>query len=281
MSDIKIDNPQRLLALAEQMDGFKKAFEYFIENLRIAVKTTMDHLTKLKIVMKDKIREVNAEISALQAELSAALSDKETAGEAFAIQAQIMQAKRQRSRYKKHLKKIEKLLDKIDYRYKREVKPLEQKILEITSRYPKGIEGLIQMEALMKQYLTFSSSVVKTSLKGDYGGFKFSNQSNFSDSFSSCTYSKDGNGGIISINYGRLKGLGGLTDQMLTNAELGAQKKNAKYVQFEIGSKDKMLCEKSGYSVFSKNGRTYANKDLHSEIDLKGGLFKRNKEYKL
>lgn len=281
MSNIKIDNPQRLLALAEQMDGFKKAFESFIENLRVAVKTTMDHLTKLKIVMKDKVREVNAEISALQAELSAAISDKETIGEAFAIQAQIRRAKARRSRYKKLLEKIEKLQDKIDYKYKRDVKPLEQEILNITSGYPKGIEGLMQMEALMKQYLIFSSSVVKTSLKGDYGDFKFSDKNEANHSFSSCLYSKDSFGNITLINYGRLKSLGRLTDQIIAKAELSAQKKNAKEIQFEIGLNDKELCRRSGYNLLTKNGKIYANKDLHSDIDLKGGLFKRNKEYKL
>ena len=49
MSNIRIDNPQRLLALAEQMNGFQNAFGKFIENMRNAVKTTMDQLKITRI----------------------------------------------------------------------------------------------------------------------------------------------------------------------------------------------------------------------------------------
>jgi hypothetical protein len=70
MSNIRIDNPQRLLALAEQMNGFQNAFGNFIENMRNAVKTTMDQLTRLRITMQNKIDEVEKEISSLYNERS-------------------------------------------------------------------------------------------------------------------------------------------------------------------------------------------------------------------
>ena len=106
MSNIRIDNPQRLLALAEQMYGFQNAFGKFIENMRNAVKTTMDQLTRLKITMQNKINEVDNEISALYNERSSYSwpEDKEAIWD---IDDQIKSAKAQRSQYIEQKKKIE------------------------------------------------------------------------------------------------------------------------------------------------------------------------------
>ena len=83
------------------------------------------------------------------------------------------------------------------------------------------------------------------------------------------------------IRYGRLKNLEGLTDQILVNLESEAQQKDTKLIEFEIGDRDEELCSRAGYNIFEKNGNKYAAKDLHNEIDLKGGLFKSNQEYEL
>lgn len=280
MSNIRIDNPQRLLALAEQMNGFQNAFGKFIENMRNAVKTTMDQLTRLRITMQNKIDEVEKEISMLYSERSSYSwpEDKEIIWD---IDSQIKSAKAQKSQYIDQKKKIDKAFKDIDYQYKHNVKQKEENLSKAISHYPKGIEGLTMMESLMKRYLTFSSELVKTNIDGNYGGFKPKNQSEQSQNFENYKefINKNNSSYTDKIAYGRLKN-GNLTDQILANAELEAQQKNTKFIEFEIGDNDKELCTKAGYEIYEKNGNKYAVKDLHSEIDLKGGLFKGGAIYK-
>lgn len=274
MSNIRIDNPQRLLALAEQMNGFQNAFGKFIENMRNAVKTTMDQLTRLKITMQNKINEVDNEISALYNERSSYSwpVDKEAIWD---IDDQIKSAKAQRSIYIEQKKKIDKAYKDIDYQYKHNVKAKEESLSKAIFHYPKGIEALNLMESLMKKYLTFSSELVKTNNDGNYGGFKPKTESEQLENFENYRefINKNNSSYTDKIAYGRLKN-GNLTDQILANAELEAQQKNTKFVEFEIGDNDTELCKRAGYELFNKNGKQYAIKDLHSEIDLKGGLFK-------
>ncbi len=280
MSNIRIDNPQRLLALAEQMNGFQNAFGKFIENMRNAVKTTMDQLTRLRITMQNKIDEVEKVISMLYNERSSYSwpEDKEIIWD---IDSQIKSAKAQKSQYIDQKKKIDKAFKDIDYQYKHNVKQKEENLSKAISHYPKGIEGLTMMESLMKRYLTFSSELVKTNIDGNYGGFKPKNQSEQSQNFDNYKefINKNDSSYTEKIAYGRLKN-GSLTDQILANAELEAQKKNTKFIEFEIGDNDKELCTRAGYKIYEKYGNKYAVKDLHSEIDLKGGLFKGGAIYK-
>ncbi len=280
MSNIRIDNPQRLLALAEQMNGFQNAFEKFIENMRNAVKTTMDQLTRLKITMQNKIDEVEKEISSLYNKKSS-YSWPEDKQIIWDIDSQIKAAKALKSQYIDQKKKIDKAYKDIDYQYKHNVKQKEENLTKAISYYPKGIEALNIMESLMKKYLTFSSELVKTSNDGNYGGFKPNNEKEQLQKFENYKEftSKNNSSFTDKIAYGRLKN-GNLTDQILANAELEAQQKSTKFIEFEIGDNDKDLCTKAGYEIYVKNGNKYAVKDLHNEIDLKGGLFKGGAIYK-
>lgn len=280
MSNIHIDNPQRLLALAEQMNGFQNAFEKFIENMQNAVRTTMDQLTRLKITMQNKIEHIDNEISALYYERGS-YSWPEEKEAIWSIDAQIKSAQAQKSQYVEHKKKIDKAYKDIDYQYKQNAKPREENLSKAITLYPKGLDALKLMENLMKKYLTFSSELVKTYYDGNYDGFKPINPSELYQKF-------ENNNEFITINYsaftnkiayGRLKN-GNLTDQILANAELDAQQKKTKFIEFEIEENDKELCSRAGYEIYENKTKIYAVKDLHSEIDLKGGLFKGGAIYK-
>jgi len=137
------------------------------------------------------------------------------------------------------------------------------------------------MESMMIKYLTFSSELVKTNNDGNYGGFKPADVKEESQNFENYRefINPKNSRYIDKIAYGRLKN-GSLTDQVLANAELDAQQKNTKYLEFEIGDNDRELCRRAGYELRKKNGKQYAVKDLHNEIDLEGGLFKGGALYK-
>lgn len=51
MSNIRKDNPQLFLAVAEQINGFQNAFGKFIENMRNALKTIVLFKCKLFVQM--------------------------------------------------------------------------------------------------------------------------------------------------------------------------------------------------------------------------------------
>lgn len=307
MSNIRIDNPKRLLALAEQMNGFQYAFEKFIENMRNAVKTTMDQLTRMKIAMQNKIDAIQNDINDLYNNRSS-YSWPEDREIILDIDADIKSLKAQKQHYIEQKKKIDQAYKNIDYQYKRNgVKDREEKLTQYLQRYPKAIDGLFEMESIMMHYLKYSSDIVKTSITGnEYGGFVPNSNSIQSQNFKLYEeeVNKDNREFLDRITYGRLKSYEPLTDQILSNAEFEAQKKKAKILEFEIGDKDIELCQKAGYIVFEEtvnglipynpnksfrqtfndvflnNPKLIAKKDMHNEIDLTGGLFKGGAIYK-
>lgn len=299
MSNIKIDNPQYLLALGEQMQHFQDLFGDFIENLRNAVKTTMDNLTRLTHIMEEKVKDVETEISSLYSSLSCCYDD-EDGGYRDSIYQQIEQLENLKYRYQLHIEKIDKSKKNIDYQYRIQLKPNEEKLINYINKFPTAINALEEMHQLMKQYLSFSSLLVRTKLTGDHGGFSQNNdggynQNNNGNRFSPVTSMTDtndfeeyeevinaGNSRYLDkIRFGRLKSLNILTDMDLSNAELLAQQKSAKTIEFKIGDSDYELCMNSGYRISTNNnGEIIASKDLYSEIDLEGGLLKGGYFYK-
>lgn len=304
MSNIRIDNPKRLLALAEQMNGFQNAFEKFIENIRNAVKTTMDQLMRMKISLQGQIDSIQNEITTLYADRSN-YSWPEDREAIIDIDIEIKVLKEQKFAYIKQKERIDQLYKNINYQYTQSngVRDYEKRLLKYLQGYPKGIDALFAMENIMNQYLQYSSDVVKSSIKGtEYGKFVPNKECIQSSNFSLYEeiQSKESSEYLNRIKYGRQKNYKPLTDQILSNAEFEAQKKKAKLLEFEIGDKDIELCQKSGYKVFEKtptglkpytpNKGIYnalvsfpkyvAIKDLYNEIDLTGGFFKGGALYK-
>lgn len=282
MSNIQIDNPLRIIALAEQMQGYNKAFSMFIENLQNAVKTTMDQLIRLQILVNNKIDEIKAEISDLYNQKSY-LSWPDDKEEIWSIDSQIKSLKQDLNVKYEKLKQIENSIKNIDYQYKAQVKKYEEKVSNYLRFYPNAVEALFQIERIMKQYLTFQSNIISTKIEGDYAENHFEKMQVSDSNFKSVNRVPNSTNSeyIDLISYGRLSNYDSLSDQIIANAELDAQQNNCKILQFEVGSNDIMLCESVGYKIFEENGNTYARKDMHNEINLNGGLLESSKSYKM
>lgn len=304
MSNIRIDTPKRLLALAEQMNGFQNAFEKFIENIRKAVKTTMDQLKRMEISLQEQIKSVENEIDALYADRFN-YSWPEDRESIIGIDIEIKALKEKKFAYIKQKERIDQAYENINYQYTQScgVRDYEKKLLNYLKGYPKGIDALFAMETIMSQYLQYSSDIVKSSITGEeYGEFIPNKDCIQSTNFSLYEeiQSKESSEYLQVIRYGRQKNYEPLTDQILSNAEFDAQNKKAKKLEFEIGDKDIELCQKSGYKIFEKTStglkpytpnkgmynalvsspKYVAIKDLYNEIDLTGGFFKGGAIYK-
>ncbi|MCY1660921.1 hypothetical protein [Chryseobacterium sp. SL1] len=287
MSDIIIDNPEYLFALAEQMNGFENGFGIFIKNIRTAVQTMMDQLTRMIIVFEEKIIRISNEIADLQQQLSHCTEQDHFTRDH--LYAEIESLEKEIHQTDKKKKQCERMKSDIDYQYRQEVKRYEKGVSGYISRYPKAVEGLLQMQHIMKGYLTFSSELVPTRLTGNDERTKPVSPVIKEEKYRYYEEQQDSGtpSSVYKISFGRLKNYGSLTEQILFGAELQAQNKNAKFLQFEIGDNDIKLCERSGYKIFDHNHKKYAVKDLHSEIDLEGGflknglLFKSSQKYKL
>jgi len=265
MSNIQIDNPNRLLALAEQMDGFKTCIENFIDNTKNTVKTTIDHLTRVKISTKKKIDELENKII-----------HEEDQGVVRRVRSEIQDARME-------INKINEIIEKTDSIYKRIVKSNELLLTKSISQYPKGIDSLKIMEQHMKKYLEFSSDFVRIPKKSidNYSNKEnvneyFQNYENFTDFtnlFSEFREYPDANtSSIAKMQFSTLKNNKMITSQMLVYAELEAQKKKTKIIEFKVfpdpSKLDEETFKKNGYKICLSNGSKFAIKNLHGEIIL-------------
>jgi hypothetical protein len=262
MSNIQIDNPNRLLALAEQMEGFKTCIENFIDNTKNTVKTTIDHLTRVKISTKKKIDELENKIIHEE--------DQEVVRR---FQSEIQDARMK-------INKIKEIIEETDRIYKRIVKSDELLLTKSISQYPKGIDSLKIMEQHMKKYLEFSSDFVRIPKKSidNYSNNEnvnenFQNYENFTDFTNLFREYPDANtSSIAKMQFSTLKNNKMITSQMLVYAELEAQKKKTKIIEFKVfpdtNKLDEETFKKNGYKIYLSNGSKFAIKNLHGEIIL-------------
>lgn len=164
MTDIKIDNPNWLLELAERMGGFQEAFDTCKAYMSDSVKSTLYHLQNRKNDIHQSIGQIESNIRSLRYSYNACVLTQTENSNCDSIYRQIGVEESRKSEYQRLLQRIIDLESHIISVYDYEVKPKEQKISQMVQNYPKAIQGLVQMEKLLQDYLRVSFGLSTTTL---------------------------------------------------------------------------------------------------------------------
>ncbi len=179
MSNICIDNPTKLLTLAEKMQGVNNAFNSLTNSVHETVNKTQSRLQKILESLGSRVKELENEITSLEEHRDAiepyyTLEGGEWDGHHYtevyesyydyhaeinAINDDISNLQTEVLDLRAQINKVVSIIDRISAQYST-MNKIEDALLHTQSKFPNGINALMNMVDIMKAYLHFSSDVV-------------------------------------------------------------------------------------------------------------------------